>query len=110
MESHGPEWWHLWQSNKFLIFRDDFLSRSSEEEINIKVTASRDITEDMLAISIGHNWRLGIGVSEEDAKELGRITGLDEAEWMHTLKLPSSSTIIKLSFIFRWPHGPCSLA
>lgn len=106
--AHGPEWWELWQANEVLILRNDVLGRASEEEVDVEVSAGRNVTQNMLVVLVLDDWSLCVCASEENAEELIRRIGFNEAERMHSCELLSSVATVEFSLSILRPHGPCA--
>jgi len=108
MPAKSPEWRKAWSTNKLLVLLDDLLGWTSEEEVDVDVTTSRDVTQDpfLLILVVWNDWWLSICVSEEQSHKFIRFVGFNKDKRMHASKLFTSIAIIKFSLILRRPHWP----
>jgi hypothetical protein len=93
-----------------LILSNDLFGGALEEEVDLEACSSGDIAESARAIFVeNEDWRLSIGVSEENTHEFLWVGGLDESKWMNTIGLLSTLTIIVRGLLAVSPHGPGTL-
>jgi hypothetical protein len=84
MPSHSPIWWQDWQSDESLIVGNNLLCCTFEEEIQIKISSCGDVTENRASVFRElDDWRLCIGVSEENTNELALRS--NKTEWMDSI-------------------------
>jgi hypothetical protein len=96
-------------TNYVVISGNDFLSVTFNEEINFKFTTGCDVGKSsVLSSFVGDDWRLGVGVSEEDTHPFVFLLGLDQSKWVNTVGLESTGSVIVRSGSTVTPHGPCS--
>ena len=73
MPSQCPKRWQFWEANEILVLSNDFFSCSSEEEVDVQVSTSCDVAEDILVISLAYDRSLCIRASKVDTEELVRL-------------------------------------
>ena len=93
-----------------LIHGNDFFRLASKEKHDVKITACGDVIEPARAVSVElDHGSLSIRVSEEHSEELVHVLRLHQAEWVHTICLLASTTIIIRRCLPICPHGIGSL-
>jgi hypothetical protein len=92
-----------------MISGNDFLSVTFREEVDLELSTGSDVGESGVgSFFVGDDWRLGVGVSEEDTHPFVFLLGLDQSKWMNTVCLLSTLSVIIRSCSTVTPHGPCS--
>ena len=86
--SESPEWWKRWESDHALVVSNNFLGSALEEEEDLEVTTSGDVTESASTIIVKNkDWRLSIGIPEENTHEFFWVLGLNKSKWMNSISL-----------------------
>lgn len=111
MPSKRPERCKSGLSNDAVVLLDDIGCASLEHEVDFDLASSGDIAEKSLVIvSVLHNGGHGVAVTEVEPKKLVLGRRLNEHEWVHSVSLLATSSIVSGSFLAVSPHCPCSFA
>jgi len=71
-----------------LVVSDDLLGGTLEEEEHLEVATSGDVAKSASAVIIERkDWRLSVGIPEEDTHEFIFLLGLNESKWMNSISL-----------------------
>ena len=111
MPAEGPDWWELGLTNNIEVSSNDLLSITLHEEVGVDLTSSSDVSQDSLAvITVLDDWRHAVGVSEPDTHELVfLLASLNKGEWVDTVGLLETGSIVIRSFLAIGPHSPGAL-
>jgi hypothetical protein len=109
LPTQRPKWCKSWFSDQIMVGLNNLLSASFSEEVHFHFTTSRNVSQCIVSIFLlSDDWRLNVSVSEENTHPLIFFLSLYKSEWMNTICLFSSSSVIIWSFSTISPHSPCS--
>jgi hypothetical protein len=94
-----------------LVVGDDLLGGALEEEEDLEVASSGDVTQSASTVIVeSEDWGLRVGIPEENTHEFFWVLGLNQSKWMDTISLQSAGTIIMRIALTVGPHSPGTLS